>query len=61
MNYTYAPEERTDGVGSRSLARVVQGSRMELRFARARMTLRSGRGRPEAGVQVHRLVVRPNP
>ena len=61
MNYTYAPDERTDGVGSRSLARVVQGSRMELRFERARMTLRSGRGRPDAGVQVHRLDVQPLP
>lgn len=61
MHYTYAPEERTDGVGSRSLARVVQGSGIELHFERARMTLRSGRGRPESGVQVHRLEVQPYP
>ena len=59
MHYTYAPEESTDEVGSRSLARVVEGSRVELTFEQARMTLRSGAGRPESGVQVQRLEVVP--
>ncbi len=61
MHYTYAPGERTDGVGARSLARVVSGERMELRFKRAQMTLRSGRDRPEPGVQVQRLNVQRRP
>ena len=59
MQYTYAPEASTDEVGARSLARVVEGSRLELRFERARMSLRSGAGRPAPGVQMRRLEVEP--
>jgi hypothetical protein len=60
MNYSYAPEQATDEVGSRSLAHLVQGSRLELHFAKARMTLHSSGPRPEPGVQVHRLDVDPH-
>jgi hypothetical protein len=60
MNYSYAPEQATDEVGSRSLAHLVQGSRLELRFAKARMTLHSSGPRPEPGVQVHQLEVEPH-
>ena len=59
MNYTYAPEEPIDEVGSRSIARVVRGSRAELIFKKARMSLHRSGERPDSGVQVHRLEVLP--
>ena len=59
MNYSYAPGQATDEVGSRSFARVVEGSRMELTFSKARMSLHSTGPRPDPEVQVHRLEVEP--
>jgi arylsulfatase A-like enzyme len=60
MNYSYAPERESDEVGSRSIAHLVEGSRLELRFAKARMTLHSSGPRPDPGVQVHHLEVEPH-
>jgi hypothetical protein len=59
MHYTYAPERATDEVGSRSVARLVKGSRLELGFAKARMTVHSQGPRPDPGMQVHHLEVEP--
>jgi hypothetical protein len=59
MKYSYAPEEPIDEVGSRSIARVVRGSRAELTFKKARMSLHRSGERPDPGVQVRHLEVLP--
>jgi hypothetical protein len=59
LNYTYAPEEIMNEVGARSIARLVAGDRIELRFETARMTLHSDGPAPAPGIQVHRRELTP--